>query len=252
MSRPRYLPEDLCALYREANLRFPQVEVGIVPMVADLMLRRGVDYLADALTLEFSPAQVASIREGMNRAHNARRIPALAPDFISSLGDRGPLGPLGPAETVGGIRVISDERIRAVWRNIVLYTIDAIVDCILVVRPDIPLPSGESEKGYRQLSIALPAWFARDPALLSEVSGMFVTTVRALGSDEARRLAREFRDALDFRDIQNGRKALLRSRRLLHQALAELLLRHLRAEHARFASLIQSRNWRIFRPMMSS
>ncbi|NOK18527.1 hypothetical protein [Corallococcus carmarthensis] len=248
MGIARYLSDELCALYREANLRFPQVEVGIVPMVADQMLRGGADTLTDSLTLDFSPAQVASIREGMNRAHNARRIPALSPGAIAAFP---PGATPGPEESFEGIRVVSDERIRAVWRNIVLYTMDAIVDCVRAVSPSTPLPDGESAESYRQLTTALPTAFARAPTLLQQVAGMFATTARALESPEARRLAREFRDTLDFKDIQGGRKALLRSRQVLHDALAELLLHSLREEHARFAPLIQSKRWRIFRPLIS-
>src|SRR5262249_54842838 len=99
---------------------------------------------------------------------------------------------------------------------------------------------------------ALPAAFAADPHLLGQVSAMFETAVRALESEEARCIARDFRAALDFRDVQKGRMALMESRQVLHQVLGDLLLRHLSAEDAAFAPLIETRSWRIFRPMMSA
>src|SRR5262245_58463150 len=120
VARVRYLDDTLCARYREANLRFPQVEIGIVPMVGELMLcRQRPTFFADALTLDFSPTQLTSIGRGMDRAHRVRGIPALTP---AEVGVASAAGPLGPDDTIEGLRVISPARIAAVWRNIVIYT----------------------------------------------------------------------------------------------------------------------------------
>jgi hypothetical protein len=247
MSASQPFPNDLCVLYREANLRFPQAEVGIVPMIADLALRSGTEYLAVALTAEFSPQQVASIEDGMNRGHLPRRIPALSPDYISRLKQR---RDGESAESFAAIRVITPERIRLVWRNIVVYTLDALRDCIVVAYPLAPLPEASCSADYERLRIAIPALLAREPAVFAEVSGMFASVVRTLDCDEARKLAHAFRASLDFTDVQSGRKASLRSRRELHESLADLMAQRLQAEHPKFVPLVATRAWKIFRPMI--
>jgi hypothetical protein len=243
----RYLDDELCDLYREANLKFPQVEVGIVPVCAELMLRKGPAYLGDSLTLDFSPAQVESIRRGMDRAHGARKIPALSPE---ALYDR-QRPTMDLAEAQVNVRVIDDARIRTVWRNIVVYMIDAIVDCARVARPSIEFVKDESPTGYERLAQALPACFVADPVLLDQIATMFTTTVRALNSPAAQRSARSFRQTLHFADVQEGRRSLSSAREELHRELATLLLESLCVEHPEFAPLIRDRNWRIFRPLMS-
>src|SRR2546430_6562986 len=70
------IPDDLFRAYRGANLRFPQIEIGTVPVVADVMLRNSPEYMVRALTCDLSSKQVASLGASMDRVHHAWHIPA--------------------------------------------------------------------------------------------------------------------------------------------------------------------------------
>jgi hypothetical protein len=238
-----YLDQELCTVYREANILFPQVEIGIVPMCADLMLRKGPDYLCDALRLGFSDDQLAWIEQGMNRAHSRRGIPALGPDVAAGASESGLPKPVVVP------RVVTRERLRVVWANIVHYTIDAIVDCVTISDAASHLSSQCATADYDVLRVQLPNLFAAKPLLLGDVSAVMATTARVLATPEVRRLALEFRRSLDFADVPAGRRALVTARRQLHEAIAAILVAALTAAHPNYAALAEGRRWRIFQPL---
>jgi hypothetical protein len=238
----RYLDDDLCATYRAANLRFPQAEVGIVPICTAFILSKGPAYLQDSLQLGFSSYQVERIQAGMNRAHSVRQVPALTPTPGTRFAD---------ADLLGGVTLVDEMRIRAIWSNIVLYIIDALVDCVLTAAPTTPLPAGESSLAYDELKVALPQRLTSDHALFTLVAALFAKVSSLLMSSEGRRLARVYRESFEFADVRAGRRALNEAREMLHACLAVLFLKGLPDELSIFRPLMVNQRWRIFRPMVA-
>lgn len=234
------IPEDVCKAYIDANLRFPQIEIGIVPMVANAMFRAGQTHCEPVLTAPFSPEQVMAVRVSMNRVHRAWKIPALSPDFVD---DRAAAGePPSP-----GITLVSDERLLLVWHHIQHYVVDALVDCISWLRPATALPPAMTSVQYRVLARAVDALFCADEALWDTLQRLFAALVDALDHADGRALAREFRDAVDYSDPRRAAQLLIRARLVIQDSLAPVMSNAVRALSPEIATMIEEQRWRVFR-----
>jgi hypothetical protein len=234
-------PYAVFSAYRDANLTYPQTDIGVVPIVSATLLSHDLETLTKALTRSFTEPQKASLCTTMDSVHQVFRVPVISRTRTAELSST-------DAESLPlSVKVVDRDRLDVLWANIASFTTTGMLQFLAAITRNQLCARGIETYGCHANNVATVVQVLAGSSVSRQRLGTVFSLSKAiLGSRQALEYSVAYRRA-----IKAASAVLLRNlpslRTRFELQLAKLLADGLRRQFPEIADLIDAREWVVTR-----
>lgn len=227
-------PRMVFVAYRNANLRYPQTDMGVIPIVSAALLSSDLPTLRLGLTRSFTPAQKNVLKRAMDSVHRAFAVPVFSEKFAKT-------------ECVtAGAKIVDDDRLDVLWINIASFIAVGMQQFLLATGLGAQCLRPEAMDCHAAFVAMLIQALTADPMAHARLLSVFGKMKSVLHGREALDRSNEYRRAIREASAKLH-KDLAALRMRFEGDLATLLAEGVRSQFPEIAQLIDRREWIVAR-----